>query len=299
MSAITVARKEFNDARRSRVLLGVVALFVLSVGVVTYLLVEFLFTGAGQDLTSEQLTAATVAFLSGIITQGIAPIGVLIPAIGLLLGYDAISGERESGRIKLLLGLPHSRRDVVLGKLLGRTAVAAVAVVAGFLAATVVLLAFAGGVSPGAVAVLLVVTLVFAAVYVSIGIAVSALSPSSGWAVGLALGVVALFQLLWGAIFLVLEIVFFRDLAPGEPLPAWVRGIRSASPPDAYRKAVIASLETLSDVSDFGPGQGSNLGAPSDAPLYLQDWFGFVWLALWAVVPLAVGYLRFRDADLT
>lgn len=299
MSVLTVARKEFSDARRSRVLLGVVGLFVLSVGVVTYLLVEFLFTGAGQDLTSEELTAATVAFLSGIITQGIAPIGVLVPAIGLLLGYNAISGERESGRIKLLLGLPHSRRDVVLGKLLGRAAVAAVAVVAGFLATALVLLVFAGGVSAGGVAVLLFVTLVFAVVYVSIGIAVSAVSPSSGWAVGLALGVVALFQLLWGAIFFVLRLVVFDDLAPGEPLPAWVRGVRSASPPDAYRKAVIATLEALSDLSDAAPGPGDGFGAPADAPLYLQDWFGFVWLALWAVVPLVVGYLRFSDADLT
>ncbi len=292
MSVPTVARKEFGDTRRSRTLVAVVFLFVLVIGGVTYLYVEF-FTSASpgqQPDSAAELTATAVAILGGLIPGGLGPLSLLVPLIGLLLGYKAIVGERETGQIKLLLGLPHSRRDVVLGKLLGRSAVAGLAVVAGFVAATVVIAGFGSGVTLAPLATLLVVTLLFALAYVSIGIGISAVSPAQGWATILVVAVVGVFQALWGVIFFGIQAVFF-DL--GTPLPEWVRGIRAAAPPDAYRNALTAALRAVTD-ADVGPA-----ASPSDAPVFLQDWFGFVWLALWTVVPLVVGYLRFRETELT
>jgi len=43
-------------------------------------------------------------------------------------GYMAVVGERRSGSIKILLGLPPNRADVVFGKLLGRMGVVGLAV---------------------------------------------------------------------------------------------------------------------------------------------------------------------------
>lgn len=37
--------------------------------------------------------------------------------------------------------------------------------------------------------------------------------------------------------------------------------------------------------------------AQSDA-FYAQGWFGFVVLAFWLLIPLALGYLRFNSTDL-
>jgi ABC-2 type transport system permease protein len=53
------------------------------------------------------------------------------PIVGVVVGYNAVSGGRESGSLKLLLSLPHSRADVVFGKVVGRGAALSLAVFAG------------------------------------------------------------------------------------------------------------------------------------------------------------------------
>jgi len=40
----------------------------------------------------------------------------LVPLISLILGYDAIVGERERGSLDLLLALPITRLELLLGK---------------------------------------------------------------------------------------------------------------------------------------------------------------------------------------
>ena len=47
---------------------------------------------------------------------------VLLPLGVLLLSYQSIVGERTSGSVKFVLGLPLTRTDVLLGKIVGRTA---------------------------------------------------------------------------------------------------------------------------------------------------------------------------------
>jgi ABC-2 type transport system permease protein len=56
----------------------------------------------------------------------------IVPVLALVASYLAIAGERESGTLKLLLGMPPTRREVVLGKLLGRLAVTTTAIVVAF-----------------------------------------------------------------------------------------------------------------------------------------------------------------------
>jgi Cu-processing system permease protein len=56
----------------------------------------------------------------------------LIPLIALLLGFDAIVGERERGSLDLLLSLPITRLELLLGKYLGLAAALALSTLAGF-----------------------------------------------------------------------------------------------------------------------------------------------------------------------
>jgi hypothetical protein len=57
----------------------------------------------------------------------------LVPLIALILGYDAIVAERERGSLDLLLSMPITRFEVLLGKYTGLAAGAlGVATVAGF-----------------------------------------------------------------------------------------------------------------------------------------------------------------------
>ncbi|MFB6129980.1 MAG: ABC transporter permease, partial [Salinigranum sp.] len=94
MTWTVVARKEFSDAVRARILWGIVAV----IGVLT-----------------GGITLAT-RFLPGIEPNPLVGLGAatefaatLVPILSLVAAYLSIAGERESGSLKVLLGLPPSR----------------------------------------------------------------------------------------------------------------------------------------------------------------------------------------------
>jgi ABC-2 type transport system permease protein len=94
---------------------------------------------------------------------------------------------------------------------------------------------------------------------------------------------------------------------PGETLPAWYFLLARISPSGAYTSAVelvarvgAAGLVTASDSSAetaaaFAPLADRLAG---EVPFYLEGWSAVAILVLWAIVPVAVGYLRFRRTDL-
>src|SRR6056297_1692719 len=125
MSWLVVARKDFEDAIRSRWLLGLTALFV---GLVSLI--------AALSLPPEGQTVGTNAVLSGGLVSLLS--GTLAPLIALVIAYNAVTGERKSGSLKLLLSLPHSRGDVVFGKVAGRSAALSTAIIVGFIVPAVI-----------------------------------------------------------------------------------------------------------------------------------------------------------------
>jgi len=68
---------------------------------------------------------ATIASLSSLVIY-------LVPLIALILGYDAIVGERERGALELLLSMPVTPLEVLLGKYLGLAAALTSATAIGF-----------------------------------------------------------------------------------------------------------------------------------------------------------------------
>lgn len=119
MSVIAIAKKDFRDAIRSRWLLGLTLLFLGLVSFVAYQVRP----PTGQTISSNAfLNARLIGFM----------VGTLVPLTALVISYNAISGERESGSIKLLLSLPNSRTDVVLGKLAGRSIAFSLSVITAF-----------------------------------------------------------------------------------------------------------------------------------------------------------------------
>jgi len=141
MSALTVAKKDFRDAIRSRTLLALIVLFAIFTAGGAY--VSTLIGG----LLSNANPAGSQSALD-LIFALLTPASLLVPVIGLLAGYKAIAGERESGSLKFLLGLPHSRRDVVLGKVIGRAAVVTVAILIGFAVGIVAIYVLTDSLSP-------------------------------------------------------------------------------------------------------------------------------------------------------
>ena len=115
----TVAGKEFRDRIRNRWVLAVALVFAVFSLVIAY------FGGAQQGAVGFRSIEFTIASLVSLVIY-------LIPLIALLLGFDAIVGERERGSLDLLLSLPITRLELLLGKYLGLAAALTLSTLVGF-----------------------------------------------------------------------------------------------------------------------------------------------------------------------
>lgn len=282
MSSLTVAKKDFQDSVRSRWLWVLAVIFVLFMAGVAYAF-SILESGAEEELT----TLGLLFFLQ-------SPAALLVPITALVISYKAVVGERESGSLRLLLSLPHTRRDVVLGKVLGRSASISIAVVAGFLVALGVILWQYATFGATEYVLFLCVTLLFALTYIAVGIGMSSLVSSGSRALAAAIGFWILFEFLWGAVAFVLYWVTNGFSLGGldDGFPEWIQFIQSLPPGSAYSNAVSAVLPE-------DPNQALGATAPTDVPVYLEDWVGILIMAVWLVILPTLGYLRFRAADLS
>lgn len=116
---VTVAIKEFRDDFRNRWTLAITAVFAALALGIAY------FGAAASGQVGFTSFAATLASLT---TLG----AFVIPLIGLLIAYDTIVGEQESGTLLLLLSYPLSRAELAAGKFLGHTSALSAATVVGF-----------------------------------------------------------------------------------------------------------------------------------------------------------------------
>ncbi|MFC6786917.1 ABC transporter permease [Halobaculum halobium] len=282
MSLEAVARKDFQDAVRSRWLLGLTAFFVLLVSVVVYLVRP----GAGQTLS-------TSALLGSIFIRD-ALVTTLIPLIALVVSYNAVVGERETGSLKLLLALPHSRADVVFGKVAGRAGAIAVPVSIGFLLPALVAAIGPLSLQVGTFFGYILLTLLLSAAFVAIAVGFSAAVSSNRLAIGGAVGLYFLFVPLWGAI------QFPLRLYLGTGGPGWLpiagsellRLLRLINPTGSFK---IVSGEFVSSTL-FAAGQAGTEAAGQYATQ--MEIAAFAMLGAWLLVPPLLGLWRFEGADL-
>jgi ABC-2 type transport system permease protein len=276
MSWVVVARKDFEDAARSKMLWAITALFVLTTAGGMY---------AAGVVLDQQRASEALQWLG-------APAAMIVPLAALVVAYLAIAGERESGSIKILLGLPHTRRDVVLGKLLGRATVVAVATVVAFLAGAVVLLVQHGSLPVVEFALLGLNTLFFGLVFVGIAVGFSAMMATRSRAMAGAIGLFFLFQLIWDFVPLGVYYVVEGGMPTvTQGLPAWYFFVQMINPKNAYStlSTHLVNPNTATQIEQMLGG---------DIPFYLQEWFLVVILLAWLVVPVALGYWRFQRVDL-
>lgn len=286
MSWQAVAEKDFRDAIRSRLLMGLTVLFALFAAGAAFFVTEI--DQPGGPLVGE---VTTLLLISGLVSAT----AIFIPLVSIAVAYRSLAGERDSGSLKLLLSLPNSRADVVFGKFVGRSAVVSVAVLVGFAVGLVVTAALAEAFSPGEYLVFVGVSLLFAFVFVAITVGISAFTSSTSRAAYAAFGLFVVFQFLWDVIaqgvVYVLNGFSFEGIQQGDWLLDLFDFLVIIDPTTAYQQGTLWVIRLMAEEED---GQQ----AAADAAFYLQDWFGFVVLAVWVVLPLAVGYLRFESTDL-
>jgi len=272
MTLAAIAEKDFQDAVRSRGMIALVALFSLLVAVFAYV-----FTPPGEQFVTEFLLSVAVGpFL----------VTTLVPLVGVVVGYNAVSGERESGSLKLLLSLPHSRADVVFGKVVGRGAALSLAVFAGFLLPAAVLLAlsqlgYIQAFNVGSYLGYTVFAAVLGVVFVAIAVGFSAAAATQRQALIGGVAIYVLFVLLWGAV-----TGQFLGAASGliDPLPVSQQQVgvflQVANPTTGVE---LLSNAFLSDQLLSGEAVNQQISAVS-------------MLVFWTIAPPLVGLWKF-DAD--
>ena len=265
MSIETIARKDLADASRSKVLWAVIILVLLSTAGVTGLI------AATADMPAQDVFG--FAFQLAATT---------LPIIALVLAKGAITSERESGSLRVLLSLPPSRSDIFVGKLLGRTVLMLTATLVAGLATGLIVFALLG-VEIGILVPFVGFLGLMGIVFVAIGVGVSAASTTDSRATAIAVGVYIVLVTLWN---LIERIIQFGSIELGlmeaGSQPAWLQLVGLLPPNDAATAAFRATVE------------GRLFGTDP----FTSVWLPVCLLLVWFVFPVAGGYLTFRDAQI-
>ena len=296
MTWTAIARKDFEDVVRSRMIWGITAIFLLLMGIVTF--------GASAQIEDPSATDV-IFFFTNVGGQ------IFVPIIALVVGYMAIVGERQSGSLRVLFGLSHNRRDVLFGKLASRTGVIVVATLAACAFAAALMVALFGTLPVGTLLGFVALTLLLGAAFTGIAVGVSAMTDSRMQAMGGAIGSYLLFTMLWHPLVAGVYYLLEGELV-GLEAPTWYLFALRLNPLEAYRQAISSLIESFvpaligweNIVEDVPAGsfQGDALllsnRVAGEVPFYLTEPFAAVVLLGWLVVPVAIGYRRFERADL-
>lgn len=268
-----IARKDIQDASRSRSLWIVIVLFLVLT--LAYML--------GSAIVLENTLSETIDGLAGMLA-------ILLPVIAILLGYKSVAHERINGSIVLLLSFPHSRRDLVIGKYIGRSVVLIVPAILALALAGV-----AGSVLFDSVRELVwypwfvLVTALYGLSFLSIALAISMSSTTDRRITLGAFGAYLLLVSFWDNIVTAIVVVLFRfDFDVLFAMPDWSQLATLLKPSEAYYRLLHLGFELE---------RGTGFLA-SDAPWYVDWWVALLILGCWIGVPLVLGYRRFTKVDL-
>ncbi|WP_237152826.1 ABC transporter permease [Oryzibacter oryziterrae] len=267
----TVATTEFRLAVRNRwVLLATLTLTGFA------LALAFLGSGPSGELKVDPLTL-TAASLSTLSVY-------LVPLIALLVSYDSLAGELERGTLSLVLATPIRRTELLIAKFLGHLAVLALAIVVGYgIAALAVIERHGLGAHAAGLVVwfrLMATCLLLGAVFVGLGMAVSASCRQTGTAAALSVGLWLLLVVLYDLALLGAIIVDRGGLFTKTIFPFLVL----ANPGDAFRLFNLAQMDAGTPIAGLD-GLAHSLPLPIGAALaVLVAWLG---AALSAAVALA------------
>lgn len=303
MSWQAVAEKDVRDAIRSYWLWGLTV--VLSV----FLAVGPILIAAGFIQISQSQEGGPIT--SDLFAQ--VMVGVLtffVPAVAIVLAYDSITGERDSGTLKLLLALPHSRLDVVIGKALGRGAVVTVAILIAFVVAAVAMVPTPIELALGNYLGFALLTVGLGLAFVGIGVGFSAAAETSRRAMVGTVTMFVLFTMIWGRFANgVIRLLSNNTEVTSETLVPLHLFLSVLNPTEAYRTLVLSMVSgdplgaRVSLVGGSGLQGMLNRQAYTQAmggslPPYLSDPAVLLILAFWVVaIPLA-GYWVFEETDL-
>lgn len=261
-----LATKEFRDRIRNRWVLAVSVIFALFAFAIAY------FGASQQGEVGFRSIAVTVTSLASLVIY-------LVPLIALILGYDAIVGERERGSLELMLSMPITRFEILLGKYLGLAAALSSATVLGFGAGLLPLARFLTILDGFHYAGFVGSAILMGLAFLSMSILVSVVAHDRVRASGVAIG-------LWFFFVLVFDVLLMGILviSQGSLGSTTFASLLMANPADVFRLMNIFSSEQAQSMYGLATVMPEGLTDPG------------VLLAImvaWIVVPFFIAHWRF------
>lgn len=264
-----LASKELRDRLRSRWVVAVAAIFTLFALVIAY------FGTAQEGAVGFRGMDVTIASLVSLAIY-------LVPLIALILGYDAIVGERERGSLDLLLSMPITRLELLLGKFLGLSAAMAVATIAGFGLAGLFLSYGIGRAALAQYGLFMLTTVLLGEAFLAIAVLVSVVARTKVAASAIAV-------VLWFLFVLVYDLVLLGVLVAsggryvGEVFPL----LLMLNPADVFRILNVYGMEELRSLYGLATVMPQALANP---------WLLGAAMLAWIAIPLGLAYARLLGA---
>ena len=270
-----ITGKEVRDSLRNRWVLAatlLLAALALSLG--------FLGSSPTGSVKADPLTITVVSLSSLSI--------FLIPLIAMLLAYDAVIGEIESGTMALLLSYPVSRWQVLVGKFIGHLIILTLATTAGYGLAGIALQLAHGGLDIAAwkpFALLIVASVLLGAAFLAMGYLISAKVKERGTAAGIAIGVWLFFVVIFDMALLGILVADSKQAITAPMLET----ILLFNPADVYRLLNLTGYENTAMYAGMAGLSGQlTLGMPVLVAAQL----------LWIALPFALAAWIFRKRQI-
>lgn len=263
----TIAGKEFWDRIRNRWVLAVALVFTVFALSIAY------FGSAQQGAVGFRSIEVTIASLVSLVIY-------LIPLIALVLGFDAIVGERERGSLDLLLSLPITRLELLLGKYLGLAAALTLSTLVGFGLVAVLLYQHVSWSGLYHYIGFMISSVLLGLAFLSMAVLMSVIARDRTRASGLAIAMWFFFVLVFDL--LLLGVLVATGGSFGGDAFAWLLLL---NPADVFRILNVFSLDEVRTLYGLASIVPSSLGSPAI--------MGGVMVA-WIVLPLALARWRFK-----
>ncbi|HJW55642.1 MAG TPA: ABC transporter permease subunit [Burkholderiaceae bacterium] len=262
-----IATKEFRDRIRNRWVLAVALIFSLFALAIAY------FGTAQQGSVGFRSIDVTVASLVSLVIY-------LVPLIALILGYDAIVGEKERGSLELLLSMPISRFEILLGKYLGLAAALASSTVLGFGAGLLPLAAQLGSNDLYHYAGFVLSAILMGMAFLSLSLLVSVVTLDRVRASGIAITLWFFFVLIFDLLLMGALVVSQGRLGSGV-----FAALLMLNPADIFRLLNIFSSEQVQNMYGLATVMPENLTNPMTLLAIMLGWI---------IVPFLFAKWRFK-----
>ncbi|WP_440766430.1 ABC transporter permease [Natronorubrum sp. DTA7] len=269
-------REDVRDTVRERQLQLLVAIFALLGLLVTY----------AADQSASALSGSRPELIPAVLPL----FAMLVPLLVLGFFASALVERRTAGSLKILLGLPFSRRTVVVGTFLGRSVVACTAVFSSLLVTATLALLLDVTVDPGRLVTVSLVLALLGVTFTAIAVGISAVVRTTTRATVAAFGVFVLFFFgLWSS--LPQAVLYVRHgFSLPDATPEWVDVVAAVNPVAAYTNLLAGPYPDLNS--------GAFIQPPSEPAVYERPSVALAVLVGWIVVTIGVGYWRFQATDL-